>query len=357
MHILKKLLIFILIPVMIMALTIGASKSNVYTSSKSNKRAPVKIGVFSDNSNAMYISLLKQNLERIEKENENKVEFTFFDAKDNQTIQNESIDKALTQNFDLFIVSIITPNLKDVESTLVKIMGKNIPLILNPDPTKEIINFVEPYKRFVVIGADFEQSGTMEGKIIVDEWNSNKKSIDKNQDNILQYIMLKGRIGSPLTDLRTKYSILALNDVGIKTEELSAPYCEWIQDCAKSSIESLFLKYGNKIEAIISNNDAMAIGAVEALQKYGYNKGDKKATIPVVGIDGMPQAKDLIQKGFMEGTAVVEPHDLAEALYTIGMNLASGKFPLENTNYKFDDTGFTVHLAYKEYTNEAHERK
>jgi len=349
MRILKKLLIFIMITVMIMVLLVGISKNNVSASSNFSKGTPVKVGVFFDNSNAMYISLLKQNLERIQKENGNKVEFIFFDAKDNQATQNESIEKALTQKFDLFIVGIITPNLKDVESTLLKIMEKNIPLILNPDPTQDIINFVKSYKPFVVIGADFEQSGTMEGKILANEWNSNKESIDKNHDNILQYVMLKGRIGSPLTYLRTKYSILALNDAGIKTEELAANSCEWMEDCAKSSIESLVLKYGNKIEAIISNNDAMAVGAVKALQKYGYNKGDRKATIPVVGIDGMPAAKDLIQKGFMAGTAVVEPHDLAEALYAIGMNLASGKLPLENTNYKFDDTGFTVHLDYKEY--------
>lgn len=343
----KKLLIFIII--MITGLPVGLSRHNVSASSNLNKGTPVNIGVFFDNSNAMYISLLKQNLELIQKENEDKVKFTFFDAKDNQTVQNESIDKALTENFDLFIIGIITPNLKDVESTLRKIMEKDIPLILNPDPVQDIINFVKPYKRFVVIGANFEQSGTMEGKILVDEWKSNRESIDKNHDNILQYVMLKGRIGSPLTYLRTKYSILALNDAGIKTEELASPSCEWMQDCAKTAIESLFLGYGNKIEAIISNNDAMAVGAIEALQKYGYNKGNKAKTIPVVGIDGMPAAKDLIQKGFMSGTAIVEPHDLAEALYAIGMNLASGKPPLENTNYKFDDTGFTIHLTYKEY--------
>lgn len=350
MSILKKLLIFIMIPVMIMVLIVGTSKNNVFASSNLSKRTPIKIAVFFDNSNAMYISRLKQNLELIEKENENKVEFTFYDAKDNQTVQNESIEKALTEKFDLFIVSVITPNLKEIESTLLKIMRKNIPLILNPDPPMDIINFVKPFNRFVVIGADFEQSGTIEGQILCNEWNSNKEFIDKNHDNIMQYVMLKGRIGSPLTHLRTKYSMLALNNAGIKTEELASPNCEWLEDCAKSSIESILLKYGNNIEAIISNNDAMAVGAVEALQKYGYNKGDKKATIPVVGIDGMPDAKDLIQKGFMAGTVIVDPYDLAEALYTIGMNLASGKSPLENTKYKFDDTGCTVHLDYKEYT-------
>ncbi len=52
---------------------------------------------------------------------------------------------------------------------------------------------LKPYKRFVVIGADFKQSGTLEGKILVSCWNYNKEFIDKNKDNILQYIMLKGR--------------------------------------------------------------------------------------------------------------------------------------------------------------------
>lgn len=349
MSILKKLLIFITILVISIIGATETHKDKVYANTNLNKETPIKIAVFFDNSNAMYISLLKQNLENIEKENKEKVKFTFFDAKDNQSLQNESIEKALDQEYDAFIISIITHNLQDVESTLRKVMDKNIPFILNPDPSQDIINFIKPYKKFVVVGADFEQSGRMSGEILAKEWNINKKYIDKNNDDILQYIMLKGRIGSPMTYLRTKYSILALNDAGIKTQELASPSCEWTQDCARSAVESLFLKYGNKIEAIISNNDAMAVGAVEALQKYGYNKGGKTKTIPIIGIDGMPVAKDLIQKGFMTGTVIVDPHDLAKALYSIGMNLAYGRYPLENTNYKFDETGYTVHLNYTEF--------
>lgn len=350
MKISKKLLIFILIPVMIMTLQIGIYKNNIYAISNSCKGTPVKMALFSDNINTAFNSSLKQNLELIEKENPKKVKFAFFDAKDNQSIQNESIVKALTQNFDLFIINLVSPNLIDVENTLNKIMDKSIPIIFSPDPSQEIINFVKPYKKFVVSGADFAQSGTMEGQILVNEWNSNKESIDKNHDNILQYVMLKGRIGSPLTSLRTKYSVSALNDAGIKTEEIASENCEWLQDCAESSVESLFLKYDSKIEAIIANNDTMAIGAIKALQKYGYNNSDKEKTIPVVGIDGLPEAKDLIQKGFMAGTVILDSHDIAETFYAIGMNLACGRPPLENTNYKFDDTGFTVHLTYKEYT-------
>ena len=48
----------------------------------------------------------------------------------------------------------------------------------------------------------------------------------------------------------------------------------------------------------------MAIGAIESLQKYGYNSGDKTKNIAVAGIDGLPEAKDLIDKGFITGTVI-----------------------------------------------------
>jgi methyl-galactoside transport system substrate-binding protein len=53
-------------------------------------------------------------------------------------------------------------------------------------------------------------------------------------------------------------------------------------------MESSLLTLGNKLEAIISNNNAMAIGAIKVLQKYGYNKGANTTYIPVVGVDGLP---------------------------------------------------------------------
>ena len=35
----------------------------------------------------------------------------------------------------------------------------------------------------------------------------------------------------------------------------------------------------------------MAIGAIETLQRYGYNTGDKSKYVSVVGIDGISEAK------------------------------------------------------------------
>jgi methyl-galactoside transport system substrate-binding protein len=163
--------------------------------------------------------------------------------------------------------------------------------------------------------------------------------------------MLSGPRNNTSAIERTKYSVLTINNAGIKTKELSSQIANWDKELAKNAIESLFLKYGEKIEAIIANNDSMEIGAIEALQKYGYNTGDKTKTILVVGIDAIPEAQDLIRKGFMEGTVLQKPSEMAEALYRIGMNLVDNKTPLEGTDYKFDETGFTINLPYYEYLN------
>lgn len=168
----------------------------------------------------------------------------------------------------------------------------------------------------------------------------------------MQYVLLKGRANDPIAIGRTKDVISTINASGIKTEELALINTNWSKEFAKESIENLFLKYSNKIEAIISNNDAMTIGAIEALQKYGYNTGDKLKYISVVGIDGIKE-KDLIDKGLMTGTVILDPKITAEAYYNIGMNLINNKNPIENTNNEFDDGSILIPLLPLEYTGKA----
>jgi len=345
MKLLKKVLSFIIITILLL----HSIKNTSYASLNGASQNPVKVAVFLFSFDDLYLSHTKENLENIQKENENKVNFTFFDAKKNQATQNESIDQAFNEDFDLFVISLVTSNVDEVTNIFNKIISKNIPIILYSDSPTPLTKFVSSYNRAVIIGGDNQQAGTLQGKVLIDEWNNNKGAIDKNNDNILQYIMLHGPINNPPATARTKYSIQTLNDAGIKTQQLSVNFCNWNQECAREAIESLYLNYDNKIEAIIANNDAMAIGAIEALQKYGFNKGDKSKYIPVVGVDGLPEAMELIKKGIMTGTVSQNTNLGADAIYTIGLNLVSGKTPLSGTNYKFDDTGNTIRLPYYDY--------
>jgi methyl-galactoside transport system substrate-binding protein len=346
MKLLKKVLAFILVLVMMSTSLTCCSLKTTSTSSKIATRSPVNVGVLFYSFDDLYMSIVKKTLEDIQMKNPDKVKFTFYDGKNNQSIQETTLTNLLQAgNVDMLFIDLVNRGAESVRKVIDKANPLKIPIVftyLNLG-TADVI---KSYDKAFVIDADIKQAGDLQGKIIIDIWNTNKASIDKNNDNILQYILLLGTSSELSANSRPLATLSAISNAGIKTEPLSVVNANWNRELAKNTVDSLFLKYGGKIEAIISNSDDMAIGAIEALQKYGYNTGDPSKTIVVVGIDGMQEARELIDKGYMAGTVIQDPRDLAEALYTVGMNLFSGKAPTEGTNYKLDKMGITILLPY-----------
>ncbi|EKQ57145.1 MULTISPECIES: galactose ABC transporter substrate-binding protein [unclassified Clostridium] len=346
-----KIFTSIMIITMATILTINFN-ANIFASSTlstSNGKA-VKVGVLWTNLYNPFVNSIDEGLKDIQNKTKNNISFTFYDGKNNLAIQNEQIDSLLRNNIDLLIIDLVDKKEDVVKDVIDKIFPTNIPVIfLNVDSTVAE-KFSSYYKNKIVFMAeDFKKPAMAQGKIIVDAWNANKQNVDKNGDGILQYVMLSGEHNNPITNDRTQYSIKAINDAGIKTEQLALYFAKWDKQLAKDAINSLFLQYDGHIEAIIANNDNMAIGAIEALQTYGYNKGNTSKNILVVGFDGLPEAKDLIDKGVMTGTIIQDPATVSEALYKIGMNLVNKVDPLENTNYKLSKTGIEVEFPHYEY--------
>lgn len=346
-----KKMISIIISLLIIIGSLGSLNIKIrnIVSTSTENRSVIRIGVLLNNFYNPYNLLIKKSLEDIEKENLNKVHFTFFDGSGNFAVENSIINEMIEDDYDLIVAAIVDKkSIQSMDEFVYKASQKNVPIIfVNTTPTN--LNPIKGYSKSIIINTDSVQAAILQGKMIAGAWNADKQSIDKNGDNILQYIMIEGEPESFAAKSRTEYSILTLNNAGIQTQELATTTANWNPDIAESAISQLFLKYNGKVEAIISNNDAMALGAIKALQNYGYNKGDKSKTIPVYGIGGIPEAQDLIKKGFMAGTVLQNPRLLADAIYTIGMNLVSGKAPIEGTNYKVDKTGVIVLIPFEEY--------
>lgn len=346
MGIFKKITALVILLVMLIYSVIG----DMSTSSAITMRRPVRVGVLLSNVNNSYLASIKKSLEDIERENIDRVQFTFYDANDNQAIQETTINNILQGgNADLLLVNLVNKEANSVRNLIDKAKQYDIPVILFSSIQPDAIDIIKSYNKAFVVSRDEKESGYLEGKLVVDAWNSDKSNIDKNGDGILQYVMLQASSNINLALERTKNSILAINNAGIKIQELALVNAGFNKEIAKESIKSLFLRYGSNIEAIISNNDSMAIGAIEALQTYGYNNGDKSKNIIVVGIDRTQEAKDLIDKGFMTGTAGHEPETLADTIYTVGLNLFSGNNPLEGINYKIEENGIEVRIPSEEY--------
>jgi methyl-galactoside transport system substrate-binding protein len=329
--------------IIIMSYNPGLVSANIF----SREEKVIKAGVLLYRFDDAYISLVRESLEKIQNENPGKVQFTFYDGENNQKVQTQTLDTLLEKkDIDLLLVNLVETN--STRDVINKVKEQNIPVILfNREPVS--IDAIKSYNKSCYIGTEASEAGVLQGKVITNVWNNNKALIDKNNDNILQYIMLMGETDNLEAVTRTRYSILSINNSGIKTEELALKVCDWNEETAKSATTALFSQFGNKIEAIISNNDSMAIGAIEALQEYGYNKGDKNQTIAVVGVDAIPEAQKLIKEGMMAGSVLQDSYALANALYRVGTNLVYNRNPLYDTQYKFDDTEVSIRLPYEEY--------
>lgn len=306
---------------------------------------PIKFGVLLYKEKDEYIKIIKSELLKIQNENEGIIDLVIYDSENNQELQNSQIDKLINSNVDVILLNIV--DVSKSKEVIEKIKSKNIPVILfNREPNS--LNSIESYTKSIYLGTEACESGDIQGEIILKELKKNNIK-DKNKNKMLDIILLYGELNNIEAELRSECVIKTLNNKGINVNVIAEEYCNWERDCAKEKVESLFNKYGDNIELIISNNDSMAIGALEALKKYGYNNGDSKKNIPIVGIDGLDEARQLIDKGELTGTVIQDAEATVKALYRIGINLAEGKPALEDTEYTYDVTGVGVRVPYNGY--------
>lgn len=322
----------------------GNEPATTEQGSDDTKSEVVKVGVCLYKFDDTYISTVRQSLEAIQKENPDKVAFDFYDGKGDQATQNDGIDTIISKGVDLLLVNLCDTGAG--QTVINKIKDAGVPVVLfNREPSKEAI---ESYDKAVFVGTNAQEAGVMQGKILTDLWEKDKATLDKNGDGKIQYVMLQGEPDNPEAVARTKFSVSTLNDNGIETEELALAVCNWQNDLAQTAMEAWLAKDGDKIEAVIANNDGMALGAIAALQAEGYNKGEDKM-IPVVGVDATEAAQDYIGKGYMQGSVLQDAPAMAKALYETGMNLAKGNKAIDGTEYKFDDTGVAVRIPYQPF--------
>ena len=182
------------------------------------------------------------------------------------------------------------------------------------------------------VGTDSKESGIIQGDIIAKQWKAHPEW-DLNKDGVIDYVLLKGEPGHPDAEARTIYVTKTLDETHkIKTNGLNVDTAMWDTAMAKDKADAwLSGPNGEKIEVVIANNDAMAMGAVEAL------KAHNKSSIPVFGVDALPEALALVKSGAMAGTVLNDANNQAKATFDLAKNLAEGKGAADGTNWKIEN--------------------
>lgn len=274
-----------------------------------------------------------------------KAKVDIVDSQNSQPTQNDKIDLFITKKVDALVINPVDRTAAGV--MIDKAKAADIPVVfLNREPLPEDM---KKWDKVYYVGAKAEESGTISGQLIVDYWKANPDA-DKNKDGVLQYVMLKGEPGHQDAELRTKYSVQALEDAGIKVEKVAEDTGMWDRVKGQEKMAAFLAAHGDKIEAVLANNDDMALGAIEALKAAGYFTGGKK--MPVVGVDATAPALQALKDGTMLGTVLNDAKNQGKAALNLAAVLAKGEVPnKDSSGYDLTDGKF-VWIPYKKITKD-----
>ena len=218
----------------------------------------------------------------------------------------------------------------------------DIPIIFfNREPVAEDLN---QWEKLYYVGAKAKQSGVMQGELAADLiWE--RKTVDRNKDGKIQYVVLEGEMGHQDAIVRTESAVDSLKEKGVELEKLSYEIANWNRAQAQNRMTQMINQYNNQIELVLANNDDMALGAIDAYEKLGYTETDIPAFL---GIDGTDEGLEAVLEEKMAATVYNDKEAQANAMAQLARQLVTGekmkKVEFENQRY--------IYLPYEKVTKD-----
>ncbi len=299
------------------------------TAGDSEEKA-IRIGIAIYKGDDTYISTMtasiQASVDAYVRETGAKVYVTVSDAQESQATQNDQIDRFLSLNYDVLCVNLVDRT--DAGRVVDKARAADVPLIFfNREPVLEDLT---SWDRVYYLGSDARESAELQAGIVHSLWEKDRAALDLNGDGILQYVMLEGESRHQDTIIRTEVPIQVLKDAGVPMERVDGGQANWSRSQAAALVESYFTVHGNTIEVIFCNNDDMALGAAEAVERLGLDFCN------IVGIDGTPQGLAAVDEGKLLGTVVMDSPAHGDTAFRMALALAKGEDLSQVTTVKED---------------------
>lgn len=238
------------------------------------------------------------------------INLTTQDANSDTSKMIQYIESSVTAGEDAIIINMVDP---ETAAQCIEAAGDVPVVFVNRFPgDPSVLN-----EKAVYVGSDEMTSGAFQGEFLAKFFKDQGK---------------------------TDISYLMLN--GIKATAAAAPLAADYDRATAMDMISPLLKT-TKYDCIISNNDAMALGAVEAMQQQGL---DPKS-VPIVGIDATADGRQAIKDGTLAMTVFQNAEGQGRASLQAAANLIDGKPIAEGTGYEVDDENeFIIWVPFEPVT-------
>lgn len=238
------------------------------------------------------------------------------------------LENCITKEYDLVIVQ---SNNNAAQAPYVKqLVDAGIPVITT-NPTTHQSDLDGETGDPEVDNAVLAGTGTVDADPVEQASRGALRAVDEVPENA-NVVVLRGPSGNYHAEKRREawdtYFFSERPDVTILYED----YANWNNDEAMALMET-WVQGGTHIDAIISMNDNMAAGAIEAVRNNtDYVAEDGTPNFLAYGVDGTAQGCLLIKEGLLTATALQNAEEIAELNMEYAEKVLTGEMDVTEVN-------------------------
>lgn len=166
-----------------------------------------------------------------------------------------------TQNFDALLINLVTPS--SAASVLNETANHDIPVILfNREADKR--TYPSPNRHGT--SEQRQKAGAIQADMLQNVWNTDKINLDRNKNNKLDYILIEGE-QTHFDAVRRTNGFLE-NSQNLPLNQLTNLSADWQRNLASVKFSKLDTSIIQSAEAIICNNDDMALGVYDYYKQH-----------------------------------------------------------------------------------------
>lgn len=311
------------LPGLLAVITAGVFLTSCQGVGKEERKSSLRIGISLYRADDTFINnirgIIEEKAKEYERESGIKVTLDIQDAKGSQNTQNSQVERFIALECDVLCINPV--DRMDASGIIDGAMTAGVPVVFfNRQPVEEDMN---RWDQLYYVGVDARETAILQGQMVVDLYQEQPQTVDLNGDGVVSYVMLEGETSHQDSLIRTEWSIQTLKDGGVPIEKITGGIANWERSQASALMEQWLSEYPDRIELVVSNNDDMALGAIDALERAQITE------VNVIGIDGTTPGLEALENGSLLGTVSANKELYASAIVELAAGCALGEAPPE----------------------------
>ena len=288
---------------------------------KEETKNSIRIGISLYRGDDTFINnlriIMEEKAKEFERENGIKVTLDIQDAKGSQNTQNNQVDRFISLGCDVLCINPV--DRMEASTIIDKAMTAEVPVVFfNRQPVEEDMN---RWDQLYYVGVDAKETAILQGEMVVNLYKEQPEAVDLNGDGVVSYVLLEGETSHQDSLIRTEWSVQTLKDGGVPIEKITGGIANWERSQASALMEQWMTEYPDTIELVISNNDDMALGAIDAIER------SQVTLMNVIGIDGTTPGLEALESGKLLGTVSANKELYASAIVELAASCALKQNP------------------------------